>query len=67
MRETRSSGSVEGVMRNRDPYSDYLLRFERVDNLGAYRIPSEIGLLIPSVYPYRFRVLKSNPRVNCYE
>jgi hypothetical protein len=23
MRETRSSGSVEGVMRNRDPYSDY--------------------------------------------
>jgi hypothetical protein len=27
----------------------YLLRFERVDNLGAYRIPSETGLLIPSV------------------
>ncbi len=26
----------------------YLLRFERVDNLGAYSIPSEIGLLIPS-------------------
>jgi hypothetical protein len=25
------------------------LRFERVDNLGAYRIPSETGLLIPSV------------------
>jgi hypothetical protein len=24
----------------------YLLRFERVDNLGAYRIPPEIGLLI---------------------
>ena len=23
MRENRSSGSVEGVMRNRDPYSDY--------------------------------------------
>jgi len=23
----------------------YLLRFERVDNLGAYRIPSETGLL----------------------
>ena len=22
MRENRSSGSVEGVMRNRDPYSD---------------------------------------------
>jgi hypothetical protein len=26
------------------------LRFERVDNLGAYSIPSETGLLIPSVY-----------------
>jgi hypothetical protein len=26
------------------------LRFERVDNLGAYRIPPETGLLIPSVY-----------------
>jgi hypothetical protein len=23
----------------------YLLRFERVDNLGAYRIPPETGLL----------------------
>jgi len=23
MRETRSSGSVEGVMSNRDPYSDF--------------------------------------------
>jgi hypothetical protein len=28
----------------------YLLRFERVDNLGAYSIPSETGLLIPSDY-----------------
>jgi hypothetical protein len=26
------------------------LRFERVDNLGAYSIPSETGLLIPSDY-----------------
>jgi hypothetical protein len=26
------------------------LRFERVDNLGAYSIPSETGLLIPSGY-----------------
>jgi len=25
------------------------LRFKRVDNLGAYTIPSETGLLIPSV------------------
>jgi len=26
------------------------LRFERVDNLGAYRIPPETGILIPSVF-----------------
>ena len=26
----------------------YLLRFERVDSLGAYRIPSETGILISS-------------------
>jgi hypothetical protein len=26
MRETRSSGSVEGVMSNRDPYSDCHVR-----------------------------------------
>jgi hypothetical protein len=31
----------------------YLLRFERVDNLGAYSIPSETGLLIPSDYNNR--------------
>ncbi|MFZ1918903.1 MAG: hypothetical protein WAU58_15115, partial [Terriglobales bacterium] len=28
----------------------YLLCFEHVDNLGAYCIPSETGLLIPSGY-----------------
>jgi hypothetical protein len=28
----------------------YLWRFERVDNLGAYRIPPETGILIPSDY-----------------
>jgi hypothetical protein len=28
----------------------YLLRFERVDNLGAYSIRPEIGLLIPYGY-----------------
>src|SRR5207302_4409330 len=28
----------------------YLLRLERVDTLGAYSIPSETGLLIPSVF-----------------
>jgi hypothetical protein len=27
MRETRSSGSVEGVMSNLDPYSDYSAAF----------------------------------------
>jgi len=26
------------------------LRFERVDNLGAYRIPPETGILMPSGY-----------------
>jgi len=31
------------------PVSFIRLRFERVDNLGAYSIPSETGLLIPSV------------------
>jgi len=30
------------------PVSFICLRFERVDNLGAYSIPSETGLLIPS-------------------
>jgi hypothetical protein len=28
----------------------YLLHLERVDNLGTHSIPSETGLLIPSVY-----------------
>ena len=28
----------------------YLLCFEHVDNVGVHRIPSETGLLIPSVY-----------------
>jgi hypothetical protein len=44
----------------------YLLRFERVDNLGAYRIPPETGLLIPSVNrSYRaatFRVIQKMSR-----
>jgi hypothetical protein len=38
----------------------YLLRFERVDNLGAYRIPPETGLLIPSdfnTYPLQSRMM----------
>jgi hypothetical protein len=30
------------------PVSFISLRFERVDNLGAYRIPPETGILIPS-------------------
>jgi hypothetical protein len=32
------------------PVSFICLRFKRVDNLGAYSIPSETGLLIPSGY-----------------
>jgi hypothetical protein len=32
------------------PVSFYLLCFEHVDNLGAYSIPPETGLLISSVY-----------------
>src|ERR1035441_4415934 len=31
--------------------SPYLVRLERVDNLGAYRIPPETGLLISSIPP----------------
>jgi hypothetical protein len=34
----------------------YLLCFEHVDNLGAYSIPSETGILIPSV-------LNSSPNI----
>jgi hypothetical protein len=30
--------------------SPFYLCFEHVDNLGAYRIPPETGLLIPSAY-----------------
>jgi hypothetical protein len=30
------------------PVSFISLRLERVDNLGAYRIPPETGILIPS-------------------
>jgi hypothetical protein len=32
------------------PVSFISLRFERVDNLGAYRIPPETGILIPSAF-----------------
>jgi hypothetical protein len=32
------------------PVSFISLRLERVDNLGAYRIPSETGILIPCVF-----------------
>jgi len=32
------------------PVSFISLRLERVDNLGAYRIPSETGILISSGY-----------------
>jgi hypothetical protein len=36
----------------------YLLHFERVDDLGAYSIPSGTGLLIPSDYNGYFRVAR---------
>ena len=38
------------------------LRFERVDNLGAYSIPSETGLLIPSGYVNHPLPLRVVPR-----
>ena len=37
MRETRSSGSVEGVMSNRDPYSDSIY-------ISAYSLCSSMSL-----------------------
>jgi len=42
MRETRSSGSVEGVMSNRDPYSDFdfQLRAELPDSLDRLNLGS---------------------------
>jgi hypothetical protein len=49
----------------------YLLCFKHVDNLGAYSIPSETGLLIPSVNSsYVLSVLRrcriSEPRWRLY-
>ena len=42
------------------PVSFISLRLERVDNLGAYRIPSETGILIPSDFvSYEFLVVIS--------
>src|ERR1700730_7783917 len=47
----------------------YLLRFEHVDNLGAYSIPSETGLLIPSDFVNcawrRWRLVVAKGRVYC--
>jgi hypothetical protein len=40
MREIRSSGSVEGVMSNRDPYSDFPEPFWLV---GATKVYSGLG------------------------
>jgi hypothetical protein len=39
----------------------YLLCFKHVDNLGAYSIPSDTGLLIPSVYDYNIFPRQSGP------
>jgi hypothetical protein len=41
----------------------YLLRFERVDNLGAYRIPPEIGILIPSDFNSYHRWNRALPKI----
>jgi len=43
------------------------LRFERVDNLGTYRIPPETGILIPSGcdnYRFHLRVMQKKSRPN---
>jgi hypothetical protein len=37
MRETRSSGSVEGVMSNRDPYSDFQVCLHLVCGWVSFR------------------------------
>jgi hypothetical protein len=36
----------------------YLLCFKHVDNLGAYSIPSETGLLIPSGFDSHFWIAR---------
>lgn len=50
MREIRSSGSVEGVMRNHDPYSDSDARempFDRRwDSIGPRRLGRGTGRLL---------------------
>ena len=40
--------------------SPFYLCLEHVDNLGAYSIPSETGLLIPSDYDSELRGLPAN-------
>jgi len=44
------------------PVSFISLRFERVDNLGAYRIPPETGILIPSGFDNRHLPLVYRPK-----
>jgi len=44
------------------PVSFISLRFERVDNLGAYRIPPETGILIPSDFAPREQVERAGER-----
>jgi hypothetical protein len=39
MRKTRSSGSVEGVMGNHDPYSDRCAQDDRSEEQGSPRPP----------------------------
>jgi hypothetical protein len=47
------------------PVSFISLRFERVDNLGGYRIPPETGILIPSDFIiYRYSHLPRDAKEN---
>ncbi len=41
MRETRSSGSVEGVMSNRDPYSDFMMKFEALRPIAMLTVRAD--------------------------
>jgi len=56
MRETRSSGSVEGVMSNRDPYSDslksVLTGIQRSQRIQESAILLERGAVWPATAPF---------------
>jgi len=56
MRETRSSGSVEGVMSNRDPYSDYVVARDRAKQLFAMDLSCAPAAIDLAAFPARFEV-----------